>query len=90
MFEPRGGKYICHAMPAGAVPVPINDVTGKREEGGYDFFYQGRKQENPTRKELQIWCNQEDLFPTDRDVKLDVSFLKKICSKEHNHVCIWS
>ncbi len=20
MFEPRGGKYICHAMPVGAVP----------------------------------------------------------------------
>ncbi len=41
MFEPRGGKYICHAMPAGAVPVPINAVTGWREEGGYEFFYQG-------------------------------------------------
>ncbi len=39
MFEPRGGKYICHAMPAGAVPVPINAVTGKREEGRYEFFY---------------------------------------------------
>ncbi len=46
MFEPRGGKYICHAMLAGAVPVPINAVTGKREEGGYEFFYQGWKQEN--------------------------------------------
>ncbi len=34
MFEPRGGKYICHAMPAGAVPVPINAVTGKREADG--------------------------------------------------------
>ncbi len=31
MFEPRGGKYIRHAMLAGAVPVPINAVTGKRE-----------------------------------------------------------
>ncbi len=41
MFEPRGGKYICHAMPAGAVPVPINAVTGKREAGGYEFFYKG-------------------------------------------------
>jgi hypothetical protein len=34
MFEPRGGKYICHAMQAGAVPVTINAVMGKREEGG--------------------------------------------------------
>jgi hypothetical protein len=31
MFEARGGKYICHAMLAGAVPVPINAVMGKRE-----------------------------------------------------------
>jgi hypothetical protein len=44
MFEPRGGKYICHAMPAGACPVPIIAVTGKRKEGGYEFFYQGWKQ----------------------------------------------
>ncbi len=44
MFEPRGGKYICHAMPAGIVPVPINAETGKREEGGYEFFYQEWKQ----------------------------------------------
>ncbi len=44
MFEPRGGKYICHAMLAGAVPVPINAETGKREAGGYGFFYKdGRK-----------------------------------------------
>ncbi len=50
MFESRGGKYICHAMPAGAVPVPVNAVTGKREEGGYEIFYQGWKQENPTRE----------------------------------------
>ncbi len=38
MFEPKGGKYICHSMPAGAVPVPINAKTGKREVGGYEFF----------------------------------------------------
>ncbi len=30
MFEQREGKYICHAMPAGAVPVPIDAVTGKK------------------------------------------------------------
>ncbi len=50
MFEPRCGKYICHAMPAGAVQVPINAVTGKREGGENEFFYQGWKQENPTRE----------------------------------------
>jgi hypothetical protein len=54
MFEARGGKYICYAMPAGAVPVPINAVTGKREEDGYDFFYQRWKQENPTRENCRF------------------------------------
>jgi hypothetical protein len=78
MFKPRGGKYICHAMPAGTCPVPINAVTGKREEGGHGFFYQGWKQENPTRENCRFGASREDLFPTDRDVKLDVTFLKKM------------
>ncbi len=78
IFEPRGGKYICHAMPADAVPVPINAVMGKREEGGYEFYYQGWKQENPTRENCRFGATREDLFPTDRDSKLGVSFLKKI------------
>jgi hypothetical protein len=54
MFEPRDGKYICHAMPAGTVPVPINAVMGKREEGGCEFFYQGWKEENPTRENCRF------------------------------------
>jgi hypothetical protein len=88
MFEPRGGKYICHAMLAGAVPVPINAVTGKREEGGYDFFYQGQKQENPTRENCRFGATREDLFPSDRDLKLDVTFLKKMgLSKQRMEQC---
>ncbi len=88
MFEPRGGKNICHAMLAGAVPVPINAVTGKREEGGYEFFYQGWKQENPTRENCRFGATREELFPSDRDVKLDVIFLKKIgLSKQRMEQC---
>jgi hypothetical protein len=78
MFEPRGGKYIWHAMPAGAVPVPINAEMGKREEGGYKFFYQGWKQANPIRDNCRFGATREDLFPTDRDDKLDVTFLKNM------------
>jgi hypothetical protein len=88
MFEPRGGKYICHAMPAGAVPVPINAVARKREEEGYEFLYQGWKQENPTRENCRFGATREDLFPTDRDVKLDVTFLKKMgLSKQRMKQC---
>jgi hypothetical protein len=65
-------------MPAGAVPVPINAVTGKREAGGYEFFYKGWKEENPTRENCRFGATREDLFPVDRDVTLDVTFLKKM------------
>jgi hypothetical protein len=65
-------------MPAGAVPVPINAVMGKREEGGYEFFYQGWKQESSTRENCRFGATREELFPTDRDVKLDVTFFKKM------------
>jgi hypothetical protein len=78
MFEPRGGKYICHAMPAGTVPVPINAVMGKREAGGYEIFYQGWKEDNPTRENWRFCAAREDLFPADRDIILDVTFLKKM------------
>ncbi len=88
MFEPRGEKYIYHAMPDGTVPVPINAVTGKREEGGYEFLYLGWKQENPTRENCRFDATREDLFPTDRDVKLDVTFLKKMgLSKQMMQEC---
>ncbi len=65
-------------MLAGAVPIPINAVTGKRVEGGYEFFYQGWKQDNPTRENCRFGAAREDLFPTDRDVTLDVTLFKKM------------
>jgi hypothetical protein len=51
---------------------------GKREEGGYEFFYQGWKKENPTRDNCRFGASREDLFPIDRDVQLDVTFPKKM------------
>jgi len=77
-FEPKGGKYIGHSMPAGAVPVPIHAKTGKREVGGYEFFYQGWKNDNPTRENRRFGASRENLFPADRDVTLDGTFLKKM------------
>ncbi len=65
MFEPRGGKYIYHAMPAGAVLVPINAVTRKREAGEYEFFYKGWKEETPTRENCRFGATRENLFPAD-------------------------
>jgi hypothetical protein len=54
MFKQRGGKYICHAMPAGAVPVPIDAVTGKREAGGYEFFYEEWKEDTRNDDSLEF------------------------------------
>jgi hypothetical protein len=65
-------------MPAGAVPVPINAVMEKREAGGYEFFYNGWKEENQTRANCRFGATREDLFPADREVTLDVTFLKKL------------
>ncbi len=69
---------MCHSMPAGAVPVPMNAKTGKREVGGYEFFYQGWKNNNPTRENCRFGASREDLFPADRDATLDGRFLKKL------------
>ncbi len=75
-------------MPAGAVPVPINAVMGKREAGGYEFFYKGWKEENPTRENCRFGATRENLFPADRDVTLDVTFLKKMgLSKQRMEEC---
>jgi hypothetical protein len=75
-------------MPAGAVPVPIDAVTGKREAGGYEFFYEGWNKDNPTRENCRFGANREDLFPADRDVTLGVTFLKNIgLSKQRIEEC---
>ena len=75
-------------MLAGAVPVPINAVTGKREAGGYEFFYKGWKEENPTRENCRFGATREILFSAGRDVTLDVTFLKKMgLSKQRMEQC---
>ncbi len=40
LFQPKGG-YMCHTMPAGATGVPVDKVTGRRQAGGFEFFYNG-------------------------------------------------
>ncbi len=75
-------------MQAGAVAVPINAVRGKREAGGYESFYKGWKEENPTRENCRFGATREDLFPADRDVTLDVTFLEKMgLSKQRMEEC---
>jgi hypothetical protein len=41
VFQKTTGNYLYHCLPSGATAVPVNPNTGKREVGGYEFFYQG-------------------------------------------------
>jgi hypothetical protein len=69
---------MCHTMPAGATAVPVDKVTGKRHAGGFKFFYNGWKQENHTRDNCRFCASRDLLFPPDRQVQLDVIYLKKM------------
>ncbi len=53
-------------MPAGACPVPVNGDTGKREVGGYELFYYGWKQDNPTQENCRFGVAQDILFSPDK------------------------
>ena len=78
MFQPKGGQYICHAMSACATAVPVDEATGNRQSGGFEFFYNGWKQENSTRENFRLGASRDLLFPPDRQVQLDVNYLKKM------------
>ena len=71
-------QYVEHSMPAGAVPVPVNPATGKREIGGYEFFYDGWKHPSPNKYNTRMGATKENLFPKDRSVQLDADVLKRL------------
>ncbi len=67
-----------HTMPAGATAVPVDKVTEKRQAGSFEFFYNGWKQENPTRGNCRFGASRDLLFSPDRQIQLDVNYLKKM------------
>ena len=72
------GKYLHHAMPSGAVPIPEDPITKKRVHGGYEFFYQGWKHPNPTKFNCRLGSDMNTVFPEGREVQLDAVYLKKM------------
>ena len=79
-FRPKfdKGTYSHHEMPAGAVPVKKDPVTGKRMHRGYEFFYDGwmLTDSNP-----QYSCQgamKDNMFPDNRDCILDGALLKQL------------
>jgi hypothetical protein len=53
---------MCHTMPAGSTAVPVNKVTGKRQAGSFEFFYNRWKQENPSRDNCRFGAPQETCY----------------------------
>ncbi|MFM8622856.1 MAG: hypothetical protein ACKOB3_05715, partial [Holophagaceae bacterium] len=72
----KSGQYLHHAMPCGAIPIPIDDNTGKREAGGWEFFYQDWKHPNPTKENCRLGSDRDTVFPEGREVQLDGEYLK--------------
>jgi hypothetical protein len=72
------GKYLHHAIPSGAVPVPKDPITKKRVVGGYEFFYQGWQHPSPTMFNCWLGSDMKTVFPEGRKVQLDAVYLKKM------------
>jgi hypothetical protein len=73
----KGGKYTCHTLPTGAVPVPIND-NGKREAAGWEFHYKGWKHDTDGTAPFRSGASPENLFPKTRKGCLDAKLLKQM------------
>jgi len=54
-------KYVYHAMPAGATPVPMNNDR-KRTADGFEFFYNGWTRES-TDPVFRSGATRDNLFP---------------------------
>ncbi len=67
-----------HACRCHSTAVPVDKETGKRQAGGFDFFYNRWKQENPTRDNCRFGASRDLLFSSDIQVQLDVNYLKKM------------
>ena len=68
-------KYIRHALPTGAMPVPINEKTGKREHNGWEFHYKGWK--NPGTQHRH-GATSRNMFPKETEGSLDADILTKL------------
>jgi len=74
MFQAKAGKYIGHAMPAGATAVPMSEETGKSQSKGFEFFYNGWKQENPTRENCRFGASRDEIFDEPVHIAMDNFF----------------
>ena len=77
-------KYLYHALPTDATPVPKDD-GGKRTCNGFEFFYTGwsKKSTDPT---FRHGATRDNLHPESRKGCLDADLLSKLgLTKERMH-----
>ena len=67
-------KYVYNSLPTGARPVP-EDRSGKRVDGGWEFFYKGEWESSHSHRH---GATRENLFPDERIGSLDGDLLKKM------------
>jgi len=70
----KTSKYKHHALPTGCQPVPKN-VNGKREINGWQFYYQGWKNEAMPYRHGATTSN---MFPKEMEGCLDADILRKL------------
>ena len=73
----KPGKYLYHALPAGAQPCPVNE-DGKRSIAGWDFEYNGWHQRDVSLPQFRSGATREELFPENRKGSLDKEMLTKL------------
>ena len=68
-------KYIRHSLPTGAMAVPINKKTGKRELNGWEFHYRGWKNPGTLHRH---GATSHNMFPKETEGSLDANMLTKL------------
>jgi hypothetical protein len=71
----KSNKYVCHSLPTGATPVPMNE-NGKRECGGWEFFYDGSFK-NKTNTAFRRNATTSNLFPKEMRGEFDRDMLTR-------------
>jgi hypothetical protein len=75
MGKGKGFKYLYHALPCGATPVPMGK-DGKRKVGDWEFHYDGWKIDNG--RSFWSGATSKNPMPEERKGSLDGDTLKKL------------
>lgn len=72
----RPKEHMCHSLPTGATPVPLQD--GKCKAGGWEFRHQGWENTQGDYPIFRSGATKDDPFPDSRKGSLDREPLEKL------------